>query len=85
MRSKIKYPTVRFVAERLSRISDDLQRDYYPNSKLSRADRFIIGSYIQELRSHVLTLLHYAPMISVGEENFPRTIGDYDSSDYVSF
>lgn len=83
--SRIKYPTLRHVADRLSRISNDLQRDYYPNGKLSRADRFILGSYIQELRSHVLTLLHYAPMIPVGEENFPRTIEDYESSDYVPF
>lgn len=78
------YPSIRFVAERLKSIADILQRDFYTCNKLSKSEKFALGSDIQELRSHVLTLLHYAPLVAIEEDTYPRTLEDI-TSDYFSF
>lgn len=72
-----QYPSLRHVAERLIKIADFLQRDIYSNSKLTRTQRFCIGSDIQELRSHVLTILHWAPLVQLDENTYPRTLDDW--------
>ena len=79
MRSK-HYPSMRFIADRLLSISRDLQRDYYTNNKLTRADKFYLSSIILELCQHCEAINYYAPQVLITEDNYPRVLADYADS-----
>lgn len=69
-------PSMRYIAERLMAISRELQRDYYTNNKLSRADKFYLSSLILELRQHCVSINSYAPYVPIEDNTYPRTPED---------
>ena len=69
-----KYPTLRYVAERLTVICNRLMIDY--STAGTRAERLRISNNIEELRSHVRTLLHYATFVPISDDSYPRTLDD---------
>lgn len=79
--SNKSYPSVRFVAESIKQIADFLQRDFYSDNHLSKSKKYALGQEILILRSHVLTLLHYAPMVAIEKDTYPRSLEDITLDD----